>query len=263
VKRYVVVILLQSLGLFPGVFWAGEHDPVKMQVKRLLLDPMSNAPVVILESIPDKKILPIWIGPAEATSIAQELEQVRSPRPNSHDLIQNILQGLGATLNRITISDLRNNTYYATLTLKMRNQDVQIDSRPSDAIAVALRMKASIFATPQVLAKASLLPSPPEQQREGLKETMGIHFQDLTPELAGLFETPGTQGVLVADIDLGSPALQAGLARGDVVVRVNDKSVQKASQADSALKSVKKPARVKLDILRKGKPTSVILELRS
>jgi serine protease DegQ len=92
---------------------------------------------------------------------------------------------------------------------------------------------------------------------------MGIHLQDLTAELASLLDTPGAQGVLVADVDLGSPAMEAGLARGDVIVKVNDKAVTKASQVESTLKSTKKPARVKLEVLRKGKPTSVVLDLKS
>jgi bifunctional DNase/RNase len=239
-----------------------ESTPVEMQVRQVVLDPASNTPVVILESVPERKLLPIWVGAAEATSIAQELEQVQSPRPNSHDLIRNILKGLGATLTRITISDLRNNTYYATITLRMRNQELQIDSRPSDAIAVALRMKAAIFATAQVLTKARPLPSSPGQ-KDDLKESMGVQLQDLTPELASLLESPGIQGVLVADVDLASPAMEAGLSRGDVIVKVNDKPVQKASQVEAALKSAKKPARVKIEILRKGKPASLLLDPRS
>ena len=97
---------------------------------------------------------------------------------------------------------------------------------------------------------------------DSLKETMGIQLQDLTPELASLLGSPGTQGVLVADVVLGSPAMAAGLARGDVIVKVNDVAVQKSSQVESALKKIKKPARVKLDILRKAMPTSLVVDLR-
>ena len=262
-KPNLFVVALPLLFVSPTLLHAAQESAlVEMQVKQVVLDPASSAPVVILESMQERKLLPIWIGPAEATSIAQELEQIQSPRPNTHDLIRNMLKGLGATLNRITINDLRNNTYYATITLKMRNQEFEIDSRPSDAIAVALRMKAAIFATAQVLAKARPLPSSP-RPREDLKESMGIHLQDLTPELASLLDSPGTQGVLVADVDLASPAMEAGILRGDVIVKVNDKPVQKASQVEAMLKSAKKSPRVKLEILRKGKPTSLELAPRS
>ncbi|HWP59057.1 MAG TPA: bifunctional nuclease domain-containing protein [Candidatus Acidoferrales bacterium] len=258
-KPYIWVFALH-IAAFPALV-VGQESPVEMRVRQVLLDPSSNAPVVILESVQDKRFLPIWIGPAEASSIAQELEQVASPRPNTHDLIRNILKGLNATLHKVTINDLRNNTYYATITLRMRNQEFQIDSRPSDAIAVALRMKAAIFATPQVLAKARPLPAAPGS-REDLKESMGIHLQDLTPELASLLDTPGTEGVLVADVELGSPAMQAGVSRGDVILKIDEKPVQKAAQVESALRNAKRPARVKLEILRKGKPLALMLELR-
>ena len=261
-KPYTFAVILLLSALFPAALkGASGNGPVEMQIKRVLLDPMSNAPVVILESVAEKKILPIWIGPAEATSIAQELEQVGSPRPNTHDLIRNILKSVGATVVRITITDLRQGTYYATITLRMGTQDLQIDSRPSDAIAVALRTKSAVFATPEVLSKAQPLPAL-SGPSESLRETIGIQLQDLTPELASLLGSPGTQGVLVADVVLGSPAMAAGLSRGDVIVKVNDTAVQKSSQVESALKKIKKPARVKLDILRKAVPTSLVVDLR-
>lgn len=235
-----------------------ENAPVEMQVKRVILDPSSKTPVVILEGIQEKKLLPIWIGNAEATSIAMELERVAAPRPLTHDLIRNILQGLGATLHRITINDLRNGTYFANLTLKLKGQEFQIDSRPSDAIAIALRMKAPIYAAAQVLAKAKDLPAPAKPS-EDFRKILGIHVQDLTPELASLFDLQVKQGVLVADVELGSAASEAGIQRGDVILKVNDRSVQKVSDLESSFRTIKKPAQVKMEVLRKGKTTTVVL----
>ena len=134
-------------------------DTVKVKVKRLLLDPSSKTPVVVLESLKEKKFIPIWIGKAEATSIAMELEHVKIPRPNTHDLIGKIVKGLGAALERVTITELRDNTYYAVITLKLKGEKILIDSRPSDAIAIALRMGAPLYASPEVLAKAGKLPA--------------------------------------------------------------------------------------------------------
>lgn len=256
---YVVFWLAWALSTAGG---AAQESPVEMQVRRVLIDPNTNSPVVILESVQEKRLLPIWIGTTEASSIALEMENVQSPRPNTHDLIRNILQGLGATVARITITDLKNNTYFATVTLRLKGQELQIDSRPSDAIAVALKMKAAIYASPQVLAKARTIPSP-GKARDPLRETIGAHLQDLTPELASLLEVPGSQGILVADVDLGSRALEAGLLRGDVIVKANDRPVQKVGQLESLVKSLKKPARLKLELLRKGKPTTVTLDLPS
>jgi bifunctional DNase/RNase len=236
-----------------------QNGPIEMQVKTILVDPANNAPVVILESTQEKKLLPIWIGANEAQSIAMQLEKVDSPRPNTHDLIRNILQGLGATVQRIVITDLRNSTYYATVSVRLKGQDVQIDARPSDAIAVALRMKASIFATPQVLSKARTVPG--SRQKDPLREMLGTHLQDLTPEIASLLDIQGATGVLVADVELGSAASEAGLQRGDVIVKANDKTVQKAAQIEILLKSVAKPGRLKFDVLRKGKPATVLIDM--
>ena len=149
----------------PSWLTAAQDEPsVEMTVKRVLLDPYSRTPVVILESAGKKEPLPIWIGSEEATSIALELEKVSAPRPNTHDLIRNILNGVGAAVQRITITDLRNNVYYASIALRLKGQDYQIDSRPSDAIAVALRMKAPIYASVKVLAKAQPLPAEEKSQ---------------------------------------------------------------------------------------------------
>src|SRR5882724_2037999 len=123
---------------------------VETKVKTVMVDPNSQSPVVVLETVADKKLLPIWIDVPEARAIAIELDHVATPRPLTHDLIRNIIQGLGATLQRVTITDLRNNTYFAVLFLGFKGQDLQIDARPSDAIAVALRMKAPIYASTQV-----------------------------------------------------------------------------------------------------------------
>jgi bifunctional DNase/RNase len=259
VKKSYLGVAFALILVFP-LRLAAQEATVEMQVKRIVLDPLSSSPVVILESLQDRKLLPIWIGNAEATSIAMHLERVASPRPNTHDLIRNILQGLGASLHRIVITDLRNNTYYATLTLKLKHQELQIDSRPSDAIALALRMKAAIFVTAEVLAKARPIPAP-SMQKDMLRESLGIHLQELTPEIAGLLEIQGTQGVLVADVELGGPAMNAGLQRGDVVVKVNEKVIHKLAQVEAAVKSSKRPSRLRLEVLRKGKPLMIEVDL--
>jgi uncharacterized protein len=239
-----------------------ETGSVEVKVRKVMLDPSIKTPtaVVILESVKEKKFIPIWVGSEEATSIAIELENVTIPRPNSHDLIRNILQGVGAVLSRITITDLRNNVYYATIALKLKGQDYQIDSRPSDAIAVALRMRAPIYASSQVLAKASPLPFA-ERSKEDSSRIFGLQIQDLTPSLASLMDLQVKQGVLVADVELGSAAFDAGIQRGDIILKANDRAINKAADLESFFKTVKKPSQLRLEILRKGKPTTVLWDL--
>ncbi|HET8563148.1 MAG TPA: bifunctional nuclease domain-containing protein [Candidatus Binatia bacterium] len=257
-----LLVLLLALTSPLALNAAQENSGIEMKIKTMMLDPHSQTPIVLLESVTDKKLLPIWIDIPEAKSIALELEKVEIPRPLTHDLIRNILQGLGATLYRVTITDLRNNTYFAALTLRFKGQEFQIDSRPSDAIAVALRMKAPIYASPQVLAKSQQVPTP-DNRGEQLKRKLGIQAQDLNAELAGLLDIQVQRGILVADVTSGSPATSAGIQRGDIITKANDKTIQGTSDLENLLLNSKKPQQIKLEVIRKGKPTTVVIDLPS
>lgn len=263
-KKGILLFVLSALCLVPARLYASEEQTVvEMKVKRVMLDPSTKTPtaVVILESVRDQKIIPIWVGNEEATSIAIQMENVAPPRPNSHDLIRNILQGIGATIHRITITDIKNNIYYALITLRLRGQEFQVDSRPSDAIAVALRMKAPIYASAQVLAKAT--PLPDKDSGDFRKIRGGLHVQSLTSELAQLFGLQRTSGVLVTDVDVGSPASSAGLQRGDIILNVDGRPVQKVGDLESLLGGGKKSGQVRVEVYRKGKTTPLVLDLSS
>jgi uncharacterized protein len=127
---------------------------LEMKVRGLTLDPLSNMALVILRDLEGTKALPIWVGIPEANAIALEIEQVPTPRPMTHDLIKNILEGIHATVTRVVVNDLKDSTFYATVTLSLGGQEYHIDSRPSDAIAIALRVKAPIYVTLDVIERA-------------------------------------------------------------------------------------------------------------
>ena len=127
---------------------------IKMKVARIILDPFTNSPIVILKDMEERRALPIWIGLFEANAIAMKLEDVTTPRPMTHDLIANILESLKATVERIVVNDLVNNTFYARIYINTPAGTVEIDSRPSDAIAIALRTNAPIYVEEVVLQKA-------------------------------------------------------------------------------------------------------------
>ena len=127
---------------------------VEMKVRGLALDPVSNMPIIILRDEEDKRSLPIWVGIFEANAIALELEKIATPRPMTHDLIKNILESLDARVQKVVVNDLRDNTFYAVLYLRLGNADITVDSRPSDAIALALRVGAPIFVEEDVVHKA-------------------------------------------------------------------------------------------------------------
>jgi len=127
---------------------------LEMKVKGLALEPLSNMPVLILRDEEDKRSLPIWVGLFEANAIALELEKISTPRPMTHDLIKKILESLDARVQKIVVNDVRDNTFYAVIHLRLGSADITVDSRPSDAIALALRVGAPIFVDEEVVHKA-------------------------------------------------------------------------------------------------------------
>src|ERR1700731_268407 len=145
---------------------------VKMEIKGLLMDPVSNMPVVILRDTTEKGLfLPIWVGVFEANAIALEMEKVPPPRPMTHDLLKNLLTELDAHVERIVINDLRENTFFARIHLTRGDSNMSIDSRPSDAIALALRSDAEIFVEEEVLEKSrSLRAEGSEQDPDRLRK---------------------------------------------------------------------------------------------
>jgi bifunctional DNase/RNase len=256
--RWLAIWLL----LYPaGLPAAQDTDTVETKIKTVMVDPNTQAPVVVLESVADQRLLPIWIDVAEARAIALELEQVKTPRPLTHDLMRNILNRIGATLERAVITDLRNNTYYATLYLRLKGQELQIDARPSDAIALALRMKAPVFAAAQVFAKSRAAPAP-KRADDGHRK-LGIQTQDLTAELAALFDVGHESGVIVVQVESISPAAAAGIQRGDIITKANDTTIKSAADLERVIAATKTPAQIKLEIIKKGKPTIIVIDLPS
>jgi bifunctional DNase/RNase len=141
--RAAPLLLLLALLACGGSAPSAEIE-VPVRVGSVAVD-RNNAPVVILEEEGGPRLLPIWIGTAEATSIATEMNEQRPPRPNSHDFTKRVIQSLNASIDRVVVSDLRAGTYYATLFLQVGGRTVEIDVRPSDGIAVALRLDAPIL----------------------------------------------------------------------------------------------------------------------
>jgi uncharacterized protein len=130
---------------------------IKMKVSGIIMDPYSNVPIVVLKDMEEKITVPIWIGLVEASAIAMELENISIHRPLTHDLIKSILEGTKAELLKIEVTDLKDNTFFALLHLKMDGNVIKIDSRPSDAIAIALRTKSPIFVSEKVIEKSKTI----------------------------------------------------------------------------------------------------------
>jgi bifunctional DNase/RNase len=124
---------------------------VEMRIRGLMLDPTTNMPIIVLKEVDSDSVLPIWVGVFEANAIALEIEKVSPPRPMTHDLLKNALVGLGATVERVVVTELRNDTFYAAIWARRNGEPIMIDSRPSDAIALAMRTDCPIFVNEEVL----------------------------------------------------------------------------------------------------------------
>ena len=127
---------------------------VEMIIKGLMIDPITNMPIVILKDKDGDKVLPIWVGIFEANAIALQVENIATTRPMTHDLIRNIIDDLGGKVNRVIIADLKEGTFYATIQLNIKGEEIAVDARPSDAIAVALRTHSPILVEEAVIETA-------------------------------------------------------------------------------------------------------------
>jgi bifunctional DNase/RNase len=127
---------------------------IEMTIKGLMVDPVTNLPIVILKDKEGERVLPIWVGVFEANAIALQIENIATPRPMTHDLLRNVIADLDGRVDRVVVSDLKDNTFYAVIHLTVRGERVAIDARPSDAIALALRTRAPILVEEAVIDNA-------------------------------------------------------------------------------------------------------------
>ena len=129
---------------------------IEVKIRGLMMDPVTNMPIVILKDVGGSAILPIWVGVYEANAIALEIEKVATPRPMTHDLIKNLLLGLNTTVRKVVVSDLREDTFYALIWLEQDGHTISVDSRPSDALALALRLDCPIYVEEEVLKSSKI-----------------------------------------------------------------------------------------------------------
>ncbi len=129
---------------------------VEVKIRGLMMDPVTNMPIVILKDANGSAVLPIWVGIYEANAIALEIEKVLPPRPMTHDLLKNLLLGLNAQVNKVVVNDLRDDTFYALIWLEREGEVFSIDSRPSDALALALRVDCPIYVEDEVLKNSKV-----------------------------------------------------------------------------------------------------------
>jgi bifunctional DNase/RNase len=236
-------LLLFSVGLAAGCSRPASRD-VEVEVSQVALDPDSRMPVVLLEDKGHTVALPIWIGPSEANAIAERLAGIESPRPLTHDLMKAVMDRVGVALQRVVIRELRDNTYYASLILLWKGEEMEVDSRPSDAIALAVRFGQPIFVDRALLEGQGALNL--RAQRDEPLDVDGVTVQRLSAEMADYFELPAGQGVVVSGV---SPAA-AVLHRGDVILEVDGRPVRDPADFRAQLEA--HGGRAELSVQRDG-----------
>jgi uncharacterized protein len=154
---------------------------VEMRIRGLLMDPVTNTPIVILKDANSDTVLPIWVGIYEANAIALEIEKVSTPRPMTHDLIKNVLTGLDAHVHKVVVTELKEDTFYAVIWMEREGRVISVDSRPSDALALALRVDCPIYVDDEVLknSKKAASASDPATSEELRKWLEGLSDEDL------------------------------------------------------------------------------------
>ena len=152
-----------------------------MKIRGLMMDPVTNMPIVILKDAGSDTVLPIWVGIYEANAIALEIEKVATPRPMTHDLIKNVLVGLAANVHKVVVTELRDDTFYAVIWMEREGRIISIDSRPSDALALALRVDCPIFVEADVLRNSKLATNVSDRvSSEELRKWLeGLNDEDL------------------------------------------------------------------------------------
>ena len=156
-----------------------------MKIKGLVVDPISKMPIVVLEDLNSDRMLPIWIGVFEANAIALKIENISTPRPMTHDLVKNFLDKLNISIEKVVVNDVRDNTFYALIHCRYKDKAITIDSRPSDAIALSLRMNAPIYVEEEVVKKAQSLKFDDKlEDSEKLKKWL----ENLKPETLGKYK---------------------------------------------------------------------------
>ena len=158
---------------------------IEMTIKGLMVDPITNMPIIILRDKDGQRVLPIWVGVFEANAIALQIENVTTPRPMTHDLLKNVIADLHGRIKKIVVSDLKENTFYALIYLTVGGEVMAVDARPSDAIALALRARAPIFVEERVIDHAKTTDLVPEK---GETERLQKWLESLDPDDMGKYK---------------------------------------------------------------------------
>lgn len=255
-KLGLAVLLLSSLVL---ICFSREKPPafVPMEIKGVSIDPVGQSPVVILVDKEETRMLPIWIGLLEANAIDKEINATPTARPLTHDLLHAILSKMHIEVKEVRIVELKENIYYARIFLRSDKETVEIDARPSDAIALALKSKAPVFVASRILAEQGVALT----KKEARGERFGIRIQELTPDLAAHFDFKEKGGVLVSEVLPGTSGESAGMKAGDIITKIDSRRIGTVVEFEKVFDELQSATSARIQVFRDGEPREIILLL--
>lgn len=249
-----IVLSPQLAAKQPAPPAAASPELLQVKIQRLTIDPSSNQPVVLLTDLQEERALLIWIGPCEANAMNAVMEGTKPPRPQTHDLLQGVIQKMKAKIQKVVITHSQDGIYFANLVLEREGKVIEIDARPSDSMVLALKAKAPVFVARKMFQEMSVS----LKEERGAEAQYGITVQELTSSLAQSFSFKSTRGVLVSDVRAGSPAEKDGLQRGDIIAEIGGEATPDVKGLRAVLDKMKEP--IKAKVFRKGE--FIFLSLR-
>ena len=257
--RKILFVLLCGWSLLSGCR-PSEPELLPVKLEGVMMDPQTGSPVLFLVDSSSERGVPVWIGVNEARSISMELQGLSSPRPLTHDLLKRVLDLLDARVERVVITDLRENTYYAILFLSSGTRQWQVDSRPSDAIALALKCRAPIYVSRELQEKGVFVDLRSSPFALPMEQRLGFSVQDLSPALTEYFGLQGKKGVLLTEVISDGPAERAGLRKGDVLFLMEGEPVTSLVDLRSVLEEKESEESIRVEVYRSGKTVSAKLK---
>lgn len=255
-----VLCILAGVALLFGCCRSPDAGLLAVSVKGVVIDPETQSPILFLVDPESNMGLPVWIGLNEARAITLGLEDVTPPRPLTHDLMKRMLDVLNARVERVVISDLKDNTYYATLRLRAGRNTWEVDSRPSDAVAMALKYDAPLFLSRELVHKGVLVDLGTPSGETSPEGRYGFLLQELSPDVARYFGFRKERGVIVTEVRRDSPAEKAGMQKGDIVIALDREAVTGKEDVRGILKKKGKAPSIRVDVYRKGQVRSFTMK---
>lgn len=226
--RSALLASLAALTISPAAFGqtASRDGLVTVEVANVGVGVISRVPVVILHDPVSDKTLPVWVGTAEAEAIARALFGIKAPRPMTHDLLADLIRALKATVEEVRVTDSKDNVYYAQVRLRTGDKIMDVDSRPSDGVALALRTGAPIRVSQRLLDEAPHVEVQSDEHSPDIARAIGLTVVSSSDDLRKVFKLPSRDGVVVVEAD--GEAAEAGLQRGDLILQVNGRAPKTA-----------------------------------